>query len=35
MTMASISNACRLPDGLDHFIIDSYGLKVYGAGEWL
>jgi transposase len=35
MTMASISRGCRLPDGPVHLLIDSTGLKVYGAGEWL
>jgi hypothetical protein len=24
-----------LPDGPIHLLIDSTGLKVYGAGEWL
>lgn len=35
MTMKSISKGCRLPDGPVHLLIDSTGLKVYGAGEWL
>jgi len=35
MTMTSISKGCRLPDGPVHLLIDSTGLKVYGAGEWL
>ena len=26
---------CRLPDGPVNLLIDSTGLKVYGAGEWL
>jgi transposase len=34
-TLASISKGCRLPDGPVHVLIDSTGLKVYGAGEWL
>ena len=25
----------RMPDGPLHVLIDSTGLKVYGAGEWL
>lgn len=35
MTMASMSKGCRLPDGPVNLLIDSTGLKVYGAGEWL
>lgn len=35
MTMTSISKGCRLPAGPVHLLIDSTGLKVYGAGEWL
>ena len=35
MNLASVSNGCRLPDGPVHLLIDSTGLKVYGAGEWL
>ena len=35
MTMKSISKGCQLPDGPVHLLIDSTGLKVYGAGEWL
>lgn len=35
MTMTSISKGCRLPDEPVHLLIDSTGLKVYGAGEWL
>jgi transposase len=35
MKLASISKGCRLPDGPIHLLIDSTGLKVYGAGEWL
>jgi hypothetical protein len=35
MNLASVSKGCRLPDGPVHFLIDSTGLKVYGAGEWL
>ena len=34
-TMASISRDCILPDGPIHLLIDSTGLKVFGAGEWL
>ena len=33
--MASISMGRRLPDGPVHLLIDSTGLKVFGAGEWL
>jgi hypothetical protein len=33
--MTSISKGCRLPDGPVHLLIDSTGLKIYGAGEWL
>ena len=35
MTMTPISKGCRLPGGPVHLLIDSTGLKVYGAGEWL
>ncbi|HZL25944.1 MAG TPA: hypothetical protein VFC39_05385, partial [Acidobacteriaceae bacterium] len=31
----SIYKGCVLPDGLIHLLIDSTGLKVFGAGEWL
>jgi hypothetical protein len=34
-TMKSISKGCILPDGPIHLLIDSSGLKVFGAGEWL
>jgi hypothetical protein len=34
-TMESIYKGCVLPDGLIHLLIDSTGLKVFGAGEWL
>jgi hypothetical protein len=34
-TMASISKGCVLPDGQIHLLIDSTGLKVFGAGECL
>ena len=34
-TMESISNGCVLPDGPIQLLIDSTGLKVFGAGEWL
>ena len=33
MNMASCSKGCRLPEGPVHGLIDSTGLKVYGAGE--
>ena len=33
--MESISEGCILPDGPIHLLIDSTGLKVFGAGEWL
>ena len=33
--MESIYKGCVLPDGLIHLLIDSTGLKVFGAGEWL
>ena len=33
--MMSISKGCRLPDGAVHLLIDSTGLTVFGAGEWL
>jgi hypothetical protein len=33
--MGSISKGCVLPDGPIHLLIDSTGLKVFGAGEWL
>ena len=35
MTMTSISKGCHPPDEPVHFLIDSTGLKVCGAGEWL
>ena len=35
MSLASVSKGCRLPGGPVHLLIDSTGLKVYGAGEWL
>jgi transposase len=34
-TMESISKGCVLPDGPIHPLIDSTGLKVFEAGEWL
>jgi hypothetical protein len=34
-TMESISKGCAIPDGPIHLLIDSTGLKVFGAGEWL
>jgi transposase len=33
--MTSFSKGCSLPDGPVHLLIDSTGLKVFGAGEWL
>jgi hypothetical protein len=33
--MESFSKGCILPDGPVHLLIDSTGLKVFGAGEWL
>jgi len=33
--MESISERRILPDGPIHLLIDSTGLKVFGAGEWL
>jgi len=33
--MESISKGRVLPDGPIHLLIDSTGLKVFGAGEWL
>ena len=35
MSLKSISKQCALPTGPAHILIDSTGLKVYGAGEWL
>ena len=35
MSLVPISKGCRLPAGPVHLLIDSTGLKVYGAGEWL
>ena len=35
MSLKSISKQCALPTGLAHILIDSTGVKVYGAGEWL
>ena len=34
MNLKSISRGCTLPAGPVHLLIDSTGLKVYGAGEW-
>jgi hypothetical protein len=34
-TMESIFKGGILPDGPIHLLIDSTGLKVFGAGEWL
>jgi len=33
--LKSISKRCMLPAGPAHILIDSTGLKVFGAGEWL
>jgi transposase len=33
--MESISKGCSLPDGPVQLLIDSTGLKMFGAGEWL
>jgi hypothetical protein len=33
--MESFSKGCILPDGPINLLIDSTGLKVFGAGEWL
>jgi transposase len=35
MRLASVLKGCRLPAGPVHLLIESTGLKVYGAGEWL
>jgi transposase len=35
MDMESVSKGYRLPNGPAHILIDSTGLKIYGAGEWL
>ena len=35
MNMKSIPNECALSAGPAHILIDSTGLKVFGAGEWL
>jgi transposase len=35
MNLKSISKKCMVPDGPVHILIDSTGLKVFGAGEWL
>ena len=35
MSLESISKRCALPAGPAHILIDSTGLKVFGAGEWL
>jgi Transposase DDE domain len=34
-TIESICKGCVLTDGPIHLLIDSTGLKVFGAGEWL
>ena len=31
----SVSRGCILPDWSTHLLIDSTGLKVFGAGGWL
>lgn len=33
--MTSFSKGCSLPEEPVHLLIDSIGLKVFGAGEWL
>jgi hypothetical protein len=33
--MESFPKRCILPDGPIHLLIDSTGLKVFGAGEWV
>ncbi|MDO8773163.1 MAG: IS5 family transposase [Burkholderiaceae bacterium] len=35
MVMKSVSKRCVLPADPAHILIDSTGLKVFGAGEWL
>jgi hypothetical protein len=35
MSLKAISKQCVLPAGPAHILIDSTGLKVFGAGEWL
>ena len=35
ISLKSISKRCTLPAGPAHILIDSTGLKVFGAGEWL
>jgi transposase len=35
MSVESIPKRCALPAGPAHILIDSTGLKVFGAGEWL
>src|ERR1035437_858247 len=35
MSLKSISKQCVLPADPAHILIDSTGLKVFGAGEWL
>jgi transposase len=35
MNLKAISNRCKFPAGAAHILIDSTGLKVFGAGEWL
>lgn len=35
MSLKSMSKGCVLPAGPVNILIDSTGLKVYGAGEWL
>lgn len=35
MKMKSVSTRCAVPAGAAHILIDSTGVKVYGAGEWL
>ena len=35
ISLASVLKGSRLPAGPVHLLIDSTGLRVYGAGEWL
>jgi transposase len=35
MNLKAISNRCQSPEGPAHILIESTGLKVFGAGEWL
>lgn len=35
MTLKDLPRQCALPAGPLHLLIDSTGLKLFGAGEWL